>query len=192
MLSHGELLVALRASVATFLLCAVVYPAVVWGGAQLVFPWQADGSLIYGDDRSIIGSRLVGQRFESDRYFHGRPSAVDYRADAAGASNLSTSNPALRTLISERIGKLKGTKEHPVPVDLVMASGSGLDPEISLKGASYQASRVAAARGVPIETVRRLIEQAADRSDWILGAPARVNVLELNLALEKALAPSTH
>ena len=92
-----ELMLALRACAVTFVLCAVAYPAVVWGVAQLLFPSQAEGSLIYGaDGRTVIGSELIAQRFESDRYFHPRPSAVDYKADAAGGSNLGTNNPDLR------------------------------------------------------------------------------------------------
>src|SRR2546426_1020408 len=109
---------ALRACVVTFVLCAVAYPAVVWGFAQLLFPSQAEGSLIYGADRTVLGSELIAQRFESDRYFHPRPSAADYRADAAGASNLGTNNPELRTAIAGRVAALKATGDQPVPVDL--------------------------------------------------------------------------
>ena len=133
----------------TFVLCAVAYPAVVWGLAQLLFPRQAEGSLIYGaDGRTVIGSELIAQPFESDRYFHPRPSAVDYKADAAGGSNLGTNNPDLRKAIADRAEALKATPEHPAPVDLVTASGSGLDPDISPEAAVYQAPRVAAARGL--------------------------------------------
>jgi len=180
-----EMIVALRASLVTFVLCAVLYPVVVWGLAQLLFPWQAEGSLIYAGDRTVIGSALIAQKFVSDRYFHPRPSAVDYKADAAAGSNLGTNNPDLRKAVAERVKELAGTRERPVPVDLVTASGSGLDPDISPEAALYQAPRVATARQLPIEKVRTLIEQEINRSGWILGAPPRVNVLELNLALDK-------
>jgi K+-transporting ATPase ATPase C chain len=180
-----ELGPALRACAVTFILCAVVYPAVVWGFAQLLFPSQAEGSLIFDDDRTVIGSELIAQRFESDRYFHPRPSAVDYKADAAGASNLGTNNPELRKAIAGRVEALKATPEKPVPLDLVTASGSGLDPDISPEAAAYQAPRIAAARGIPIERVRNLIARSTNRSGAILGAPPRVNVLVLNLAIDK-------
>jgi len=181
-----EMTVALRACLVTFVLCAVLYPIVVWGMAQLLFPWQAEGSLVYASDRTIIGSSLVAQKFVSDRYFHPRPSAVDYKADAGAGSNLGTNNPDLRKAIEDRVKALGGTRDHPVPIDLVTASGSGLDPDISPEGALYQAPRVANARKMPIETVRTLIGQQINRSGWILGAPPRVNVLELNMALDKA------
>jgi len=180
-----EMIVALRASLVTFVLCAVFYPLVVWGMAQLLFPWQADGSLIYAGDRTVIGSALIAQKFTSDRYFHPRPSAVDYKADAAGGSNLGTNNPDLRKAVAERVKGLGGTRERPVPVDLATASGSGLDPDISPEAALYQAPRVASARNLPFERVRALIEREINRSGWILGAPPRVNVLALNLALDK-------
>jgi potassium-transporting ATPase KdpC subunit len=180
-----EFVLALRAGLSTFVLCAVAYPTIVWGCAQLFFPWHAEGSLLYAEDRSIIGSRLIAQRFQSDRYFHPRPSAVHYNAEAAGASNLGANNPDLRKAIAERVRQLEGTRERPIPVDLVTASGSGLDPDISLAGALYQAPRIAAARGRSIEEVRALIAQHTDDSGRILGAPSRINVLELNLALDK-------
>lgn len=180
-----ELTTALRACAATFILCAVLYPAVVWGAAQLLFPHQAEGSLMYRDDRTVIGSELIAQKFESDRYFQPRPSAADYKADAASGSNLGTGNPDLRKAIADRAEKLRATPEHPAPADLVTASGSGLDPDISPESAEYQAPRVAAARGIPVERVRSLIGRATVHSGAILGAPPRVNVLLLNLALDK-------
>ena len=181
-----ELAFALRACAVTFILCAVLYPAVVWGFAQLCFPAQAEGSLVYDDDRTVRGSELIAQRFESARYFHPRPSAVDYNAEAAGGSNLGTNNPELHKAVAGRVEALKATPEHPVPLDLVTASGSGLDPDITPEAAAYQAQRVANARGIPIEQVRALIARSTNRSGVILGAPARVNVLGLNFALDRA------
>ena len=158
----------------------------MWGLAQLLFPSQAEGSLVYGSDgRTVIGSELIAQKFESDRYFHPRPSAADYKADAASGSNLGTNNPDLHKAIAARVDALKATHDQPVPVDLVTASGSGLDPDISPEAALFQAPRVAAARGLPIEKVRGLIDRETNRSGAILGAPPRVNVLLLNLALDQ-------
>ncbi|MFI5458569.1 MAG: potassium-transporting ATPase subunit KdpC [Isosphaerales bacterium] len=180
-----ELVLALRACAVTFILCAVAYPAIVWGMAQLLFPHQAEGSLIYtADGRTVIGSELIAQRFESARYFHPRPSAVLYRADAAGGSNLGTNNPDLRKAIEDRLKTLQAVPDRPVPVDLVTASGSGLDPDISPEAALYQAPRVAAGRGLSIEKVRTLIDRATNRSAALIGAPHRVNVLLLNRALD--------
>lgn len=185
-----ELFIALRACVATFIVCAVLYPAVVWGAAQLLFPHQADGSLIYRDDRSVIGSELIAQKFESDRYFHPRPSAADYKADAASGSNLGPHHPDLAKAVAERAGALRASPEHPAPVDLVTASGSGLDPDISPQAAEYQAPRVARARGIPVERVRALIARSTAHSGAIIGAPPRVNVLLLNLALDRETGPA--
>jgi K+-transporting ATPase ATPase C chain len=176
----------LRTCALTFVLCAIGYPAIVWGGAQLLFPWQADGSLIYeADGRTVIGSELIAQRFVSPRYFQPRPSAVDYKADAAGGSNLGTNNADLHKAVAERALALEATTSQPAPVDLVTASGSGLDPDISLEAAFFQAPRVAKARGLSVERVRALIERMTNRSGMIIGAPARVNVLLLNLELDK-------
>jgi K+-transporting ATPase ATPase C chain len=177
---------ALKACALTFILCAVIYPAVVWGVAQLLFPSQADGSLIYASDgRTVIGSELIAQRFVSPRYFQPRPSAVDYKADAAGGSNLGTNNSDLRAAVVARVQALEATASQPAPVDLVTASGSGLDPDISLEAAFFQAPRVAKARELGIDKVRVLIEKMTNRSGTIIGAPARVNVLLLNLELDK-------
>jgi K+-transporting ATPase ATPase C chain len=165
----------------------------VWGVAQLVFPSQADGSLIYGaDGRTIIGSELVAQQFASPRYFQPRPSAVSYKADAAGGSNLGTNNPDLRKAIAERAEAIGATAERPAPVDLVTASGSGLDPDISIEAAFFQAERVANARGLSIEVVRAAIEKMTNRSGTMIGAPARVNVLLLNFELDQPDRAHTH
>ena len=180
-----ETVTALLACLVTFVLCAVAYPATVWALAQLAFPHQAEGSLIHDRQRNVIGSELVAQPFASDRYFHPRPSAVDYKADAAGGSNLGPKNPDLRKRIARQAEGLKATADRPVPVDLVTASGSGLDPHISPEAAEYQLRRVAAARGLPEDQVRALIDAHTERSGAILGAPPRVNVLLLNLALDR-------
>ena len=130
----------LKTCALTFVLCAIVYPAFVWGVAQLLLPWHAEGSLIYGpDERTVIGSELIAQRFDSPRYLHPRPSAVDFKADAASGSNLGTNNPDLRQAVAARAMALLASASRPAPVDLVTASGSGLDPDISLEAALFQA-----------------------------------------------------
>ena len=240
---------ALLACVVTFVLCAVAYPALVYGLGHTLFPRQAEGSLIERDGK-VIGSELIAQPFASDKYFQPRPSAAGpngYAADAAGGSNLGPKNPALRQRIAldaakqvvqktgdaglksalDRLDSLQGelkakneikekskddtdaiakleaavseaqakvndraaelgkTAGNEVPVDLVTASGGGLDPHISPEGARYQAARVAAARGVPVSQIDALIEEHTERSGAWIGAPPRVNVLLLNLALDR-------
>lgn len=176
---------ALRACLVTFALCAVAYPAVVYGIGHTLFPKQAEGSLIERDGK-VVGSELIGQPSASERYFWPRPSAADYKADAAGGSNLGTKNPDLRKKIAERAEALRATDREPAPADLVTASGSGLDPHISPESARFQAGRVASARGLAPGQVEALIEAYTERSGAIIGAAPRVNVLKLNLALDDA------
>ena len=242
---------ALRACLVTFAVCALAYPAVVFGIGHTLFPKQAEGSLIERDGK-VVGSELIGQPFASDKYFQPRPSAAGssgYAADAASGSNLGTKNPALQERImvdtakqvvahdndadlkagldrldslqsdlkakneikekspadTEAIAKLEEgvsaaksdlkaalaalakTTKTPVPADLVTASGGGLDPDISPESADYQAGRVASARGVDDAKVRDLIARHTERSGESIGAPGRVNVLLLNLDLDKEL-----
>ena len=173
------------------LVTGVAYPLLVTGIAQAVFPSQAQGSLIVKDGK-IVGSRLIGQPFDDPKYFWSRPSATSTFADNAGsssASNLSPTNPDLVKAVQGRVDALRAadpTNKAPVPVDLVTASGSGLDPHISPAAAFYQAPRVAKARKLPPETVRELVERHIEgRFLGFLGEP-RVNVLALNLALDSA------
>jgi K+-transporting ATPase ATPase C chain len=183
----------LRPAIVLFLILTaitgVVYPLVVTGIAQVVFPDQAGGSLIVRDGK-VVGSQLIGQSFSDPKYFWGRPSATapqPYNALASTGSNLGPLNPALTDAIKSRIDALRAadpTNTAPVPVDLVTASGSGLDPEISVAAANYQAARVARVRGIATETVRALIAaHSRGRLLGVIGEP-RVNVLELNLALD--------
>jgi K+-transporting ATPase ATPase C chain len=179
-----ETTTAVLACVVTFVLCAVAYPAVVWGVAWAVFPHQAEGSLIKRDGK-VIGSELVAQPFASDKYFQPRPSAVDYKADATGGSNLGTKNPDQLTKVADRAKAFNATEKNPVPVELVMASGGGLDPHITPEGAYYQVPKVAAARGMSEADLKKLVDEFTETSGELVGAPARVNVLLLNLELDK-------
>jgi K+-transporting ATPase ATPase C chain len=171
------------------LLTGVLYPLVVTAVAQLLFPAQAAGSIVTRAGQTV-GSRLIGQSFSDPGYFWSRPSATTpqpYNGTASSGSNLGPLNPALLDAIRARVAALRAAdpgNRAAVPIDLVTASGSGLDPEISLAAANYQAARVARARGLSAERVRALIAQHTEgRLLGVLGEP-RVNVLELNLALD--------
>jgi len=167
----------------------LVYPLVVTALAKIAFPQQAAGSLIEKDEK-VIGSKLIGQNFTSPHYFWGRPSATGpypYNAAASSGSNLGPLNPALIDAVKARVEALHAAdpaNQLPVPVDLVTASASGLDPHISVAAAIYQVSRVANARGLSADSVQALVEKYTQGSLLgFLGEP-RVNVLQLNLALD--------
>ena len=187
----AQLRAAFVALVLFTVITGVVYPLAVTGVAQVLFPRQANGSLIKEDDK-VVGSSLIGQAFEDPKYFWGRPSATNpgppYDASSSTGSNLGPTNPDLAKAIQERVAALKEADPDntaPIPVDLVTASGSGLDPHISIAAAEYQSGRVARIRALPLERVRKLIaEHTEQRTFGLLGEP-RVNVLELNLALDK-------
>jgi len=172
------------------LLTGIAYPVIVTAISQAVFPHQANGSIVEKDGKPV-GSELIGQQFDAPGYFWGRLSATTpnpYNAQNSGGSNLGPTNPALADEVKGRILALHAadpTNTAPIPVDLVTSSGSGLDPDISPAAAAYQASRVAKARGLTLDQVYRTIEQnTSGRQLGVLGEP-RVNVLRLNLALDR-------
>src|SRR5271169_5143660 len=182
---------AIAMTIALIVLTGIVYPLVVWGIAQVLFPWQSNGSLVARDGH-VVGSELIGQNCAAPRYFHPRPSAAGdkgYDASNSGASNLGPTNrklidatkAALHTVLQEN----PGTSPAQVPMDMVTASGSGLDPEISPAAAELQVTRVAKARGLSEDAVRTVLhDNVRPRFAGVLGE-AGVNVLELNLALDR-------
>ena len=189
---------ALVALVALTIITGIIYPLLVTGIAQVVFPFQANGSIIRDASGQPVGSALIGQQFDAPEYFWGRLSATGpvpytaFNADkltGSSGSNYGPLNPALQEAVQARIDALKAadpTNTLLIPVDLVTASGSGLDPQISPAAAEYQVSRVATARGLDAARVRELVAQHTEgRTLGVLGEP-RVNVLELNLALDAA------
>ena len=182
---------AVMATVLLAVVCCGIYPLVVFGIAQTVFPKQANGSLLMDSTGSVRGSRLLGQQFTSEKYFQSRPSAAGngYDATSSGGSNLGPTSSNLVAAITQRIA---GYREQnnlaaiaPVPADAVTASGSGLDPHISIRNAELQAPRVARVRKLPVEKVLALARASTDPAGLgILGEPG-VNVLALNLALDQ-------
>jgi len=185
MFALKEIGTGIRMTLFFWIACGLIYPLVLTGFAQVAFPNQANGSLIRNDKEAAIGSALIGQNFTAERYFHGRPSTIDYKAEASGASQLSPISKSLLDRVkadTEALTKLNGTKPT---IDLVTTSGSGLDPDITPAGAEVQIARVAKARQLAPDALRKLVaEHTEDRFLGLFGEP-RVNVLALNLALDK-------
>jgi K+-transporting ATPase ATPase C chain len=186
-----QLIIALRVTLVFAILCGVAYPLLVTGLAKVIFPHQADGSLIQPGGKTV-GSELIGQRFTRPEYFQGRPSAAGndgYDGLASGGSNLGPTNQHLADRVQGDVKKFHDANPSatgPLPADLVTASGSGLDPDISPASAEVQIARVAAARGMSAEALRTIVASHTEgRQFGILGEP-RVNVLKLNLALDEA------
>ena len=186
---HSIWKTAIRFTLLTTVLFGLAYPLAITALAALMFPRQSAGSLIERNGQ-VIGSSLLAQGFASDRYFHPRPSAAGngYDATASGGSNLAQSSASLVQRIQGSIDKLHAENPGaPVPIDLVTASGSGLDPDITPDAAIFQALRIAKSRGLPIDHVRQLIAQHMQGRQWSLFGEPRVNVLELNLALDEPI-----
>ncbi|HRE56135.1 MAG TPA: potassium-transporting ATPase subunit KdpC [Candidatus Competibacter sp.] len=189
----------IRPAVVLFVLLSIItgliYPLVVTGIGQALFPQQAAGSLIERDGK-LIGSRLIGQNFTDPQYFWSRPSATapqPYNAAASSGSNLGPLNPALKDAVDARVQALRAAdpdNTQPIPMDLVTASASGLDPHISPAAADYQIARVARTRGLAPEIVRNLVAAWTEDRQWGVFGEPRVNVLELNLALDALPAHS--
>jgi K+-transporting ATPase ATPase C chain len=186
----AELRSAVLVTVILAVVCCGIYPLVVFGIAQVAFPAQANGSLIVDSAGVVRGSRLIGQQFTADKYFHSRPSAAGngYDATSSGGSNLGPTSKKLADTIAQNISDYRAQNNlatnAPVPADAVTASGSGLDPHISLSNATLQAPRVAKARNLPLEKILELVHANTDPADLgLLGEPG-VNVLKLNLALD--------
>jgi K+-transporting ATPase ATPase C chain len=179
---------SIRLVVATMLICVVGYSAVIWAVGAVFTPYTAQGSLITAADGKVIGSRLIAQNFTQPRYFWPRPSAAGkegYDATSASGSNKSPTSEDLTKRAKELIGRYGATAERPLPAELAAASGGGLDPHISERAALYQAERVAKARGIPQSQVEAVIKQNVFAPGGFLTPDRIVNVLELNLALDK-------
>lgn len=190
MFAFSEIVPALRMLLVLTALTGLAYPLVITGIARATFPHQASGSLIVINGKTL-GSELIGQPFDDPKYFWSRPSATSpqpYNGTGSSGSNQGPTNPALADAVKDRIKALRDAdpdNKAPVPIDLVTASGSGLDPHISVAAAEYQVGRVARARGLTTQRVRVLVDQNTQgRTLDVLGEP-RVNVLALNLALDR-------
>ncbi len=183
-----SLFASIRIVIATMAISVAGYAAVIWAAAQALTPATANGSLITSTDGTVIGSRLIAQKFTEPRYFWPRPSAVDYNAAGAGGSNKSPTSPDLTDRAKEIVAAYGATADNPLPPELAAASGGGLDPHISEHAALYQAPRVAEARGVSLEQIEALVREQDFRPGGFITPDRLVNVLELNLALDR-IAP---
>jgi len=181
-----QLVIAIWYTLVTTVILGIIYPLLVTGIAQVAFPGKANGSLIVRNGQ-VVGSRLIGQAFAGEKYFHSRPSAAGngYDATASSGSNLGPTNQTLITRVHDDVAKLQ--QERPgqlIPADMVTASGSGLDPDISPANAEFQIPRVAHARGITVEDLRRIVAGHTEGRQYGLFGEPRVNVLELNLELD--------
>jgi potassium-transporting ATPase KdpC subunit len=172
------------------LLCGLVYPFLITAVSQFIFPWRSNGSIITSGNQ-ILGSELIGQKFNSSKYFHGRPSTTDpaYNASASGGSNSGPSNAKFRDEVMKRIEEVRNDNglpsNVPIPADLVLTSASGLDPHISVESAMLQVKRIARERGLSEPEVEKVVNQHIERRLLGIWGQPRVNVLELNLAMDK-------
>jgi K+-transporting ATPase ATPase C chain len=184
----SDWITSLRLFLLSIVVCSAAYPAVMLGFASIAAPQARQGSLIETENGTVVGSRLIAQKFTRPEYFWPRPSACDYNASATAGSNLSPTNPKITDRAKEIISQLQPGEGKLVPADLVLASGGGMDPHITISAARFQAPRVAAARQVAPDRVEELISQHTDSPTLAaLGGEPIVNVLELNLALDSEI-----
>jgi K+-transporting ATPase ATPase C chain len=176
---------SIRIVFVTMLTCCLLYPLVILAVGQTWVEYSANGALVHNDQGETVGSELIAQKFSRPEYFWPRPSATDYNATGAGGSNLSPTNPELRDRAKAQATRFGADAGGPIPADLVAASGSGLDPHITLAAAMFQAGRVASARGLPFETVTELLRKYAHRPGGPLTPQPLVNVLLVNMALDR-------
>jgi K+-transporting ATPase ATPase C chain len=184
-----SLVSSIRLVIATMLVCVVGYSAVIFWVGRILAPDTAEGSLVTAADGTLVGSRLIAQKFTQPRYFWPRPSAVDYNASGAAGSNKSPTSSELTERATEIVARYGATPANPLPPELAAASGGGLDPHLSERAARYQVARVAEARGVPAAAVEAVLAQQVFSPGGPLTPDRLVNVLELNLALDRAAAP---
>ena len=176
-----------RIVLATMIICCVLYTLIILGVGQVFVPYTANGSLRRNEQGGTVGSEAIAQGFSRPEYFWPRPSAVDYNAAATGGSNLSPASPEVRKRAETILANMavKEAESIPIPADLITTSGSGVDPHITLQGARYQVARVASARNISREKITELLEQHAGRTGGALTPEPLVNVLLLNMALDK-------
>jgi len=189
-----EITQGIRFTIVAMMLLGGGYHVVLWAVGRVAFPLQAEGSLIRRDDGTIVGSRLIAQKFTRPEYFHPRPSGVDYNAASTGGTNYGPSNPDHLKAVQERLQSVtaqEGVTPRQVPSEMVTASGAGLDPHIPPAAADLQAARVASARGTSLQRVRELLLAHTESPTFGFLGRARVNVLELNLALDTAFGRSS-
>lgn len=180
-----QIIISGRIVFATMFVCCMLYTLIILGIGRITVPYTANGSLLSNDQGEIIGSESIAQAFTRPEYIWPRPSAPDYDASATGGSNWSPTNPALRERAVKILDRMRVEKANPLPADLVTASGSGMDPHITLKAAQYQAARVAEARGIPVHSVQALLESHAGKTGGFLTPEPLVNVLLVNIALDR-------
>ena len=187
---HKTMLIAVRTTVVTLILTGILYPFVITGLAQILFPWRANGSLVTDERGQVVGSELIGQGFTHPAYFQTRPSAAGngYDATASSGSNLGPTSKKLQDRVVQDLERLKEENpgaQSPVPGELVTTSGSGLDPHLLPQAALWQVSRVASARSITPERVKTVVEAVTEGRDIGVFGERRVNVLLLNLALDR-------
>ncbi len=182
-----QLVTSVRVVIFTMAVCCALYTLLIYAIGQALAPNTAEGSLVTDAQGKVVGSELIAQKFTRPEYFWPRPSAADYNAAGAAGSNLSPTNPKLRERALEIIGLEGTTADNPIPADLVTASGGGLDPHITIEAARYQAKRVAKARGLSEEEVMGIIENHALKTGGMLTPEPLVNVLLLNIELDKTV-----